>query len=217
MDTIAQNFKNLGPIAVTSALPGADKVPLGKALQALTDAVLSGLDPESDITISHDELERFCEQNERYADTSRLAKTSCPHAIRAWAAERLPSLGISYGFTNSIPQESISAHIDEQASLRLIQFVDDLTMIVRFCRKVEEMRIEAMNHPQGLEFRFRLKAKPLGFRFGDVESRGFADLLRQGAIRDNCLKNRILATEEGVEAQTIVLRRKIRLGFSPLS
>ncbi len=217
MDISARYTKNLGPFAVTSASPGADKVPLGKALQALTDAVLSGLDTESDITLSHSELERFCEQNERYADATRLAKTSCPHAVRAWAAERLPSLGISYGFTNSIPQESLSAHIDEQASLRLVQFVDDLTMIARFCRKVEELRIEAMNHPQGLEFRFRFKAKPLGFRFGDVEGNGFESLLKQGATRDNSLKNRILATEEGIEAQSIVLRKKIRLGFSPLS
>ncbi len=208
--------KNPGPFAITSVSPGADKVPLGRALQALTDAVLYGLEQESDLTISGSDLERFCAEHERYADTARLAKTSCPHAIRAWAAERLPGLGISYGFANQLTQEVISAHLDEQASLRIVQFADDLTMIARFCRKVEELRIEALLHPQGIEFRFRFKAKPLGSRFGDMESRGFSDLLRAGT-KDNCLKNRILATEESIEAQSIVLRKKIRLGFSPLN
>lgn len=216
MESTTQLNKNPGPFAVTSALPGADKVPLGKALQALTDAVLYGFDHDTDLTISGKQLERFCAENERYADANRLAKTSCPHAVRAWAAERLPGLGISYGFTNQLTQEIINSNIDERASLRLVQFVDDLTMITRFCRKVEELRIDAMPHSQGMEFRFRFKAKPLGLGFGDVESRGFADLL-QHSVRDNCLKNRILATEAGIEAQSIVLRKKIRLGFTPLS
>ena len=215
METSTQINKNFGPFSVTSISPGADKIPLGQALQSLTEAVLYSFDEEADMTVTGSDLERFCTEHERYADTNRLAKTSCPHAVRAWAAERLPGLGISYGFSNQLPQEVINSNIDERASLRLVQFADDLTMIARFCRKVEDLRIEATPHSQGLDFRFRFHAKPLGFRFGDVESRGFADLLQQ-STQDNCLKNRILATEEGIEAQSIVLRKKIRLGFSPL-
>lgn len=185
-------------------------MPLGQALHAITRTVLAGLETPSV------ELETFCQKHERFADAGRLARISSPHAIKSWAAERLPGLGISYGFSNRLPHDMIEAHFDEQASLRIVQFADNLTMIARFCRRVDQLVIDVGVHSQGLEFRFRCLGQGLGAPFDDVERRGLEDLVKQHA-RDNCLKNRIIATEKQIEAQSIVLRKRIRLGYSGLN
>ena len=180
------------------------------------DGVLMGFaEASSRSPTEGEEFDSFFAKHERYADADRLSKISCPHAIKAWAAERLPGLNISYGFSNRLPQDVVLANLEERASLRIVEFADNLTMIARFCRKITQLNIDVSTHSQGIEFRFTIHGAPLDERFHQVETKGFNDLLYQTG-KDNCLKNRIMATETLVEAQSIVLKKKLRLGISPI-
>ena len=196
--------QSIGPVCVTSGHPGANKVPLGRTLQTLSVGIEG----------AGDEVSSFCQRHERFADATRLSKISSPHAIKAWAAERLPSLGISYGFSNRSSHDIMEAHFDEQASLRIVQFADDLTLVARFCRTIEHLAIDVSTHPHGLEFRFRFRGRGLGAPFDGLERKGLDDLIAQ-TVRDNSVRNRIIATEAQIEAQSIALKKRIRLGLSP--
>lgn len=161
------------------------------------------------------ELCHFSQENTRYADCGRILQTDCPNALKAWAAERLPTLGISYGFSNRLTKSDIAANLDKNASLRLIQMADDLALITRFCRHIKSLKIESAPHQNGLEFLFRFSGWAMDERMRDVEKHATEALL-QSAWKENSLKIRILRTSEGVELQAIVLRPKMRLGFSPV-
>ncbi|MDQ8204542.1 hypothetical protein [Pelagicoccus sp. SDUM812003] len=204
-----------GPPAVTSARPGANMVPLGRSLRSLADRMLPDIIGDEARSSEDLALEEFIEAHVRYADAIRLASLSSPHAVKAWAAERLPSLGISYGFSNRAPQESIKANLDQQASLRMVEFADDLTMVTRFCRQIEELSIEVNNHSHGLEFRFIFKGKHLDRTFSQLEANCVDELLRTHS-REHSLRNRIFCAEDKIEAQSIALRKRVRLGLSPM-
>lgn len=190
-------------------------IPLGRILRSLSETLQNDIDAPEDASPADIAIDAFLEANERYANALRLASLSSAHALKAWAAERLPGLKISYGFTNRIDQQSVQSNLDEQAPLRLVEFADDLTMIARFCRDIEELTIEAAPHSHGLEFRFTFKSTPLDDRFAQLEEKSIQQLLHEGA-KDHCLKNRIIATGSKLEAQSIVLRKRVRLGFSPM-
>ncbi|MBD5779303.1 hypothetical protein IEN85_07340 [Pelagicoccus sp. NFK12] len=198
-----------GFASLTSSSPKLDSVPLGRVLRGLADR-LSIEAPESiDQT-----LELFLDEHERYANATRIASLSAAHALKAWAAERLPSIGLSYGFTNRIEQETIKSNLDETAPLKLVEFADDLTLIAGYCRRLEELKIEAAPHSHGLCFRFYFRGRCSDESRVRIEEESVAKLLNEGN-RDNSLKKRVFTTQTQVEAECIVLRKKVRLGFSP--
>ncbi len=212
---LLENSKANSPFSITSSLPGANKVPLGSSLRALADARM--LEDSFDKTSSIDDLalESFLQANERYADATRLNSISAPHAIKAWAAERLPVFKISYGLSNRAAPDTMRSNLDEQASLKIVQFADDITMIARYCRKVDDLRIDMASHSHGIEFRFIFTGQHLDGNYADVEQESIRQLL-DSRSRDNTLKNRIIATEGQIEAESVVLRKRVRLGFTPL-
>lgn len=204
-------------MAVTSSQPGSNKVPLGKSLRALAEKLLEDIENGDPETIAEDRaLEEFIEAHERYADTVRLASLSSPHALKAWAAERLPALRISYGFSNRVPPDAIMSNLDEQASLRIVEFADDLTLVARYCRDIEHLSIEANIHSHGIEFRFLFKGSNLDQNFSKLEQNSIQELLNNYG-KEHSLRNRIICTENGIEAQSIALRKRVRLGFSPMA
>ncbi len=199
-----------GFASLTSSSPKLDSVPLGRVLRGLADR-LSIEAPESiDST-----LELFLDEHERYANATRIASLSSPHALKAWAAERLPSIGLSYGFTNQINQDEIQSNLDETAPLKLVEFADDLTLIASYCRNLVELKIEATPHAHGLCFRFYLRGSVSSPERVAIEDASVEALLNEGS-RDNSLKKRVFATASQMEAECIVLRKKVRLGFSPM-
>lgn len=202
------------PFCVTSSKPGAGTVPLGRSLLEIASRAAANLDDDERATTGS-ELGDYCLQRQRHANGARLSKVSCPQALKAWAAERLPTLGISYGFANRLDQETISKNVDPQAALRLVQLADDATLIAGFARSIESLKIDAAQHQDGMEFRFRFLGAVHSDRFAAVEDSSLNALLNE-AWRDNSLKIRYIATPEKLEVQAIVLRRKVRLGFSPL-
>lgn len=217
MDTESNTniFEGGAPFTVTSRKPGEDKVPLGQAMAALTEAVLSGIGHFENAIEASEKLENFSKSSERYANARQLAKISTPHALKAWAAERLPSFGISYGFSNRLTKVETQQNFDERASLKLVQFADDLTTVARFCRDVSELLIDVDAHSHGIEFHITLKGRCLDERFEAAERHSIEELL-QAHSGDNSFKHRVIATSQGIEAQSILFRKKVRLGFSPL-
>ncbi|MDQ8184492.1 hypothetical protein [Pelagicoccus sp. SDUM812002] len=198
-----------GFASLTSSSPKLDSVPLGRVLRGLADR----LSIEASETID-ETLELFLEEHERYANATRIASLSSAHALKAWAAERLPSLNLSYGFVNRIDQDAIQTNLDETAPLKLVEFADDLTLIAGYCRSLEELKIEAAPHSHGLSFRFCFKGSSDDESRFRVEDESIANLLNHGS-GDNSLKKRIIATDTQIEAECIVLRKKVRLGFIP--
>lgn len=196
-----------GPASVTSSRPGIDMIPLGRALRLLASA--------DDFDAEQSPIDAFLRANERYADAARLAKLSSPHALKAWAAERLPALKIPYAFANRIPNEAAQQNLDAHASLKIVQFADDLTMIARWFRDLEGLTIDASPDPHGLAFVFTLRGKPLDNRSKELESKSIHELLRTTS-RENCLKSKVTAGLNQIEARSVVLRKRVRLGFSPL-
>ncbi len=207
---IADFPKPGGFSSLTSSSPKLDSVPLGRVLRGLSDRI-SIESPER----IDDTLELFLDEHERYANATRIASLSSAHALKAWAAERLPSINLSYGFSNRIDQDEINSNLDETAPLKLVEFADDLTLIASYCRNLSELKIEATPHSHGLCFRFQFRGRTARKGRKDIESESVATLLREGA-RDNSLKKRVFATDMQIEAECIVLRKKVRLGFSPL-
>lgn len=208
---IASFPKPSGFASVTSPRPSPNSISLGRVLGSLADR-FSVEDPAGEAGAA---LRDFLAAHERYADSSRIAKLSSAHAVKSWAAERLPALGISYGFANRIAPDAIQANLDERAPLKVVEFADELTLIAGFCRAVDEVKIEATQHSQGLAFHFTLKGRLLSEGREDIESDSLRQLL-QSYARENCLRNRIVAGPDQIEAEAIVLRKKVRLGFSPL-
>lgn len=198
-----------GFASLTTATPKSDSVPLGRVLRSLSDRLALESPYDLDDTLDH-----FLDEHERYANATRLASLSSPHALKAWAAERLPGIGISYGFRNRITESGIHANLDEQASLKLVEFADDLTLIASYCREIEELKIDAAPHSHGLEFRFVFQAALRSESRSAVEEASIRSLLNEGA-RDNCLRKRIVCADTRIEAECVALRKKVRLGFSP--
>lgn len=196
--------------SLTSSSPKLDSVPLGRVLRGLADRLSNELPEALD-----DTLELFLDEHERYANATRIASLSSAHALKAWAAERLPSINLSYGFSNRINQDEIQLNLDETAPLKLVEFADDLTLIASYCRNLNELKIEASPHSHGLCFRFLFKGRTARKGRKEIEAESIDTLLREGA-RDNALKKRVFATDMQIEAECIVLRKKVRLGFSPL-
>ena len=211
---IADSLRHNGPASVTSSRPRSGMLPLGRVLQSVANGL--ALDPIAENVAGEPSLEDFLQRNERFADPDRLLKLSCPHAIKAWAAERLPTLKVSYEFANRIVNEQIQKNLDEHAALRIVQFADDLTMIACFCREIKQLHIEVDVHSHGLEFRFKLFGAATGSAVQCLEAQAFDALLKSGA-RENCLKNRVTPAPDRIEASSIVLRKRVRLGFSPVS
>lgn len=195
--------------SLTSSSPKLDSVPLGRVLRGLADRLSIEAPGSLDET-----LELFLDEHERYANATRIASLSSPHAIKAWAAERLPSIGLSYGFTNRIDQDAVMSNLDETAPLKLVEFADDLALIAGYCRDLSELKIDAAPHSQGLCFRFYFKGSSASETRNQIEEESIAKLLQQGS-RDNTLKKRVFATATQIEAECIVLRKRVRLGFSP--
>lgn len=196
--------------ALTSSTPKLDSVPLGKVLRGLSDRLAI----ESPATIDQT-LDLFLEEHERYANATRIASLSSPHALKAWAAERLPSMGISYGFSNRINQQEIQSNLDERAPLKLVEFADDLCLIASYCRRIVDLKIDAAPHSHGLAFQFVFHGELAADERSVIEDASIQSLLNEGA-RDNCLRKRVFATEGKIEAECIALRKKVRLGFSPV-
>ncbi|MBC2607629.1 hypothetical protein [Pelagicoccus albus] len=199
-----------GFASLTTTTPKLDSVPLGKVLRGLSDR-LSIEDP----ALVDDSLELFLDENTRFANASRVASLSCPHALKAWAAERLPSIGISYGISNRINQKEIEANLDEQAPLCLVEFAEDLSLIACYCREITELKIEGNPHSHGLEFRFAFYGSTKSEPREIIEAASIHALLNEG-VRNNCLRKRVFASEGKIEAECIALRKKVRLGFSPV-
>lgn len=196
--------------ALTSSRPRLDSIPLGKTLRGLADR-LSEEEPLSNDTT----LELFLAEHERYADAQRIAALPSWGAVKAWAAERLPSIGMSYGFTNRISQADAKENLDDRVSLFLVEFADNLALIARYCRSIDEVKIEAAPHSHGFQFRFQFIGKPVDGARREIEDSSIQQLLNEGT-RENSLRKRIVATDIKIEAECIALRKRVRLGFSPL-
>ena len=95
-----------------------------------------------------------------------------------------------------------------------MEFADDLTLIAGYCRELDTLKIEAMPHSHGLCFRFYYVGASTSESRIRIEDESVERLLHQGS-RDNTLKKRVFATANGIEAECIVFRKRIRLGFSP--
>lgn len=196
--------------SLTSTSPKSDSIPLGTVLRGLSDR----LSVEASETIN-ETLDLYLDEHARYANAQQIIALSSPRALKAWAAERLPSLGISYGFSSRIDFSELKDHLDEQASLRLVEFADDVTLIADYCRTVEQLEIEAAPHSHGLEFRFIFSGTRVGQDRAKIEEESISSLL-DGGSRDNSLRRRVTATDQQLEAECIALRKKVRLGISPL-
>lgn len=199
-----------GFASLTSATPKIDSVPLGKVLRGLSDRL--AIESPADID---ETLDLFLDEHARYANATRIASLSSPHALKAWAAERLPSLDISYGFANRISQSEIQSNLDERAPLKLVEFADDLCLIAKYCRSIKELKIDASSHSHGLAFKFVFIGDIKGSERSVIEDASVQSLLNEGA-RENCLRKRVFATAGKIEAECIALRKKVRLGFSPV-
>lgn len=198
-----------GFTSLTSSIPKGDSIPLGKVLRGLSDRLAIESPTTSDET-----LELFLSEHARYANAQRIASLSSPHAVKAWAAERLPTLGISYGFTNRVNQQELQLNLDEHAALKLVEFADDITLIAKYCRDIEELKIEAAPHSHGIEVRFTFRGRVSAPERSIIEEASIHSLLNEG-VRDNSLRKRVFATEGQIEAECIALRKRVRLGFSP--
>ncbi|MBK1876392.1 hypothetical protein [Pelagicoccus mobilis] len=205
------DFQKPGGFAsLTTTTPKTDSIPLGKVLRGLSER----LDTETPVSID-ETLDLFLEEHERYANATRIASLSSPHALKSWAAERLPAMGISYGFSNRINEQEVQANLDERAPLKLVEFADELCLLASYCRDVVDLKIEASPHSAGLAFQFVFHGKLKAEERALIEDVSVQCLLNEGS-RDNCLRKRVFATEDRIEAECIALRKKMRLGFSPV-
>lgn len=205
------DFEKPGGFAtLTSSTPKIDSVPLGSVLRSLSDRLAIESPSHTDET-----LDLFLEQHERYANATRIASLSSPHALKSWAAERLPSMGISYGFSNRINLEEIQSNLDQRAPLALVEFAENLALIARYCRSIDDLKIEADSHSHGLVFKFVFHGIPVSRERELIEDASIQSLLHEGG-RENSLKKRVFATAGKIEAECVALRKKVRLGFSPV-
>ena len=198
------------PFSLTSRTPGSDKVHLSRAIQFLSESVLENIAGFENAIETTNQLARFGREHNLYADQVQLAKMSSTAALKAWAAERLPSLGISYGFSNRITPELAEQSLNKQAALHIVQFADDLTMIARFCRNVSELSIETLAHSHGIEFRFVIRGSMQNDRFETPECSSLNELLQKNP-RNSGFKSEIVATEDRIEARSVLSRAKVRL------
>lgn len=199
-----------GFASVTTSLPKQDSVPLGRVLRGLSDRLATEA-PGS----FEDTLDLFLEEHERYASATRLASMASSQAVKSWAAERLPAIGIPYGYSNKIAATGIKENLDEQASLRLVEFADELALIAAYGRNVLDLKIEAAPHSHGYRYHFFFHGTVKSEACASIEEASIQALLNMGA-RDNTIRRRIVCTEDRIEAECIAVRKKMRLGFSPL-
>lgn len=199
-----------GFTSITSSNPQLDAIPLGNVLRGLSDRLATDGSGSID-----DTLDLFLAEHERYANATRIASLTSDRAIKAWAAERLPSLGLDYGLSNQIAPDLLQSNLDPRSPLKLVEFADDLALIACYCREIADVKIDAAPHAHGLEFRFTFRGQTENLDRSKTEASCIQTLLNQSA-RDNFLRKRIFATESRIEAECIVLRNKVRLGFSPL-
>lgn len=199
-----------GFTSITSSSPQLDAIPLGDVLRGLSDRLATDGSGSID-----DTLDQFLEEHERYANATRIASLTSDRALKAWAAERLPSLGLDYGLSNQITPDILQSNLDARSPLKLVEFADNLALVACYCREIADVKIYAAPHPHGLEFQFTFRGQAKNQERSKTEEGCIQTLLNQSA-RDNFLRKRIFATENKIEAECIVLRNKVRLGFSPL-
>lgn len=202
--------KPAGFASVTTSFPKQDSVPLGRVLRSLSDRIAT----ESPGSVE-ETLDLFLLEHERYANATRLASMSSSQALKSWAAERLPGIGIPYGYSNKIAEMGAKELLDEQTSLKLVEFADELAMIAAYSRRVIELKIEAAPHSHGFRFQFFFHGGAKSEACAAIEESSIQTLLNLGA-RENSLRRRIVCTEDRIEAECIALRKKMRLGLSPL-
>lgn len=204
------------PTTLTSKTASPGAVRIGQALFALEDTIIAS---SNELLIAAkstcEKLELFKFETERYANVLKLSQVSSPCALKAWAAESLPGLGISYGFSNRLTREIAEQSLDKEASLQIVKYAEDLTVVAKYCRDISELSIEIIPDSHGIEFRFHIKGTPKNKVLEQAEQDSFQQLLRERS-RNNSFKNKIVCTSDRIEAQFILFRKKIRLGFSPV-
>jgi len=203
--------KKEGILSLTSTMPQSDGLPLGKALREVYNGLSDEFSEEGEAS-----MERFLEANERFARPERIRSLSAPKVLKYWAAERLPALGVSYGYSNKIVEAGVKEVLEDSSPLRLMEFSEELSLIASFAREITSLRIEATPHAHGYRFQFAFSGKAKSEEASLIEESAVRALQALGS-RDNSTRRRVLCLSKHIEAECITLRKKVRLGFSPVA
>jgi len=197
-----------------SHAPSGDSLAIGQSLAVLSTELVSTEELPYEISNLSDDLKKHNEAHLQYVDPGLLEKSSCPHAIKKWAFERMQSLKVPYEMKNRLKPSQIEENADEKATLKLLDLAEDFLQIASFCRNLEAMQIEMAPHAGGMEFLFEFLGKADRIELRTIEDKAL-NLLFKKYSRQNSMRLRANVSDEFVEMQVVVFKKQIRLGMSP--
>lgn len=209
------SLSSAGKGCLLSSEPKSNALAIGQSLNDLFIELSSGKEGSPEFRLVAEQLKRHNQAHLQYVDQGLLETVSCPHAVKKWAFERMPSLRIPYDMKNRLKPTQIEENADEKATIKLLDLAEDFLQIAHFCRKLEEMQIEMSPHAGGMEFIFEYMGSCDRIELRTVEDKGL-NLLFKKYSRENSMRLRANASDEFVEMQIVVFKKKLRLGLSPV-
>ena len=199
-----------------SKIPGDSKLLLGRTLRDLSQFVDDALFTQSanERPLTSESILKFRRENTGFIDPKSLETISCSKAVKTWARERLPVLGIPYEISKRYKQGNDAAVSDQRTSLKLVQLAEDFMLVSKFCRELQACQCSINDHAMGLEFLFEYIGGTESQSLRMVENKGL-DVLFRNYASENSLRVRANVSDDVVEMQAIVLTPKIRIGMSP--
>lgn len=194
--------------------PSGASLAIGQSLSVLSAELTTTEELPFAVSTLSDELRRHNEVHLQYVDSDLLEKSSCPHAIKKWAFERMQSLKIPYEMKNRLKPTQIEENADEKATLKLLDLAEDFLQIASFCRNLEAMQIEMAPHAGGMEFIFEFLGTSKRIEMRTIEDKAL-NLFFKKYSRQNSMRLRANVSDEFVEMQVVVFKKQLRLGMSP--
>ena len=189
---------------------------IGQSLAELSNALKASTETcPFEIGITSELLEHNA-KNVQYIEEERLEKISCPHALKKWAFERMSQLNLPYEMNSRLKPRDIEENADEKATIKLLDLAEDFLQISSFCRELQAMQIEMAPHGAGMEFLFEFMGSCESVEMRTIEDKGL-NLLFKKFSKENSMRLRANVSDEFVEMQAVVFRKKLRLGMSPES
>lgn len=159
-------------------------------------------------------LLKHTSENAQYIEEERLEKISCPHALKKWAFERMSQLNVPYEMNSRLKSRDTEENADERVTFKLLDLAEDFLQISSFCRKIQAMQIEMAPHGAGMEFLFEFMGNCESIEMRTIEDK-WMNLLFKKFSKENSMRLRSSESDEFVEKQAVVIRKKLRLGISP--
>lgn len=195
--------------------PSNNSLPIGNSLSVLSRELESREELPIEITTLGEDLQRHNQTHLQYVDAGLVESSSCPHAIKKWAFERMQALKVPYEMKNRLKPSQIEENADEKATLKLLDLAEDFLQIASFTRKLEAMQIEMAPHAGGMEFIFEFLGGADRIELRMIEDKAL-DLFFTKYSKENSMRLRANVSDEFVEMQVVVFKKQLRLGMSPV-